>query len=128
MGNWAHGFFAFVAVGATNVGSIHVFSDPDLVTNRQPSYLRHFFTSRRGVKVTSNIDTANERGSVPVIVKMDGYEDLHFLNPIHSVKGELFGEFNFGSTIVLIFEAPAGFKFLVKRTERVRVGQALGHV
>ncbi|KAL5970958.1 Phosphatidylserine decarboxylase proenzyme mitochondrial [Taenia solium] len=120
MGNWRHGFFAFVAVGATNVGSIHVFADPDLVTNRQPSYLRHLFTSRRGVKVTSNASgptsdpaSASECGTMP---------------PIKTIKGELFGEFNFGSTIVLIFEAPAGFQFFVKRAERVRVGQALGHV
>nr|CDS27342.1 phosphatidylserine decarboxylase proenzyme [Hymenolepis microstoma] len=130
MGNWSHGFFAFVAVGATNVGSIHVFSDPNLVTNRLPSYLRYLFTSRRGVKVkgSNNPDSACEQGSMPVIVKMDGYEDLHFGKPIQSTKGELFGEFNFGSTIVLIFEAPPEFHFFVKRSERVRVGQALGNV
>ncbi|VUZ38917.1 unnamed protein product, partial [Hymenolepis diminuta] len=130
MGNWLHGFFAFVAVGATNVGSIHVFSDPNLVTNRLPSYLRYLFTSRRGVKVkgSNNLDSASEQGSMPVIVKMDGYEDLHFVQSIQSTKGELFGEFNFGSTIVLIFEAPPGFQFFVKRSERVRVGQALGNV
>lgn len=130
MGTWRHGFFAFVAVGATNVGSIHVYSDPDLVTNRLPSYLRYLFTARRGVKVSSssNPHSDTERGSMPVIIKMDGYEDLHFSQPIQAVKGELFGEFNFGSTIVLIFEAPPDFQFSVKRSERVRVGQALGDV
>ncbi|KAM7536136.1 hypothetical protein Aperf_G00000101454 [Anoplocephala perfoliata] len=130
MGNWLHGFFAFVAVGATNVGSIHVYSDPDLVTNRLPSYLRHLFTARRCVKVSSsnNYASDSERGSVPVIIKMDGYEDLHFGQPVQATKGELFGEFNFGSTIVLIFEAPSDFQFSVKRSDRVRVGQALGNV
>ncbi len=129
MGKWQHGFFAFVAVGATNVGSIHVYPDPDLVTNRQPSYLRYLFSSQRGVKVNS-ANVTDDKATMPVIVKMDGYEDLHFpsSSPIQPDKGELFGEFNFGSTIVLIFEAPRSFEFAVKRAERVRVGQSLGDV
>ncbi len=32
-GEWRHGFFAMAAVGATNVGSIRVQCDPDLITN-----------------------------------------------------------------------------------------------
>ncbi|VDD79429.1 unnamed protein product [Mesocestoides corti] len=129
MGNWMYGFFAFVAVGATNVGSIHVFSDPDLVTNRLPGYLRYLFSSRRGVKVNRDDSASSlERGSMPVIMKMGGYEDVHFPDPIAATKGELFGEFNFGSTIVLIFEAPEEFEFSVRQADRVRVGQPLGHV
>ena len=41
-------------------------------------------------------------------------------------KGEYFGEFNLGSTIVLIFEAPEDFKFNLGREGcKVRVGQAI---
>ena len=41
-------------------------------------------------------------------------------------KGEYFGEFNLGSTIVLIFEAPEDFKFnLGGEGSKVRVGQAI---
>ena len=41
-------------------------------------------------------------------------------------KGEYFGEFNLGSTIVLIFEAPEDFKFnLGGEGSIVRVGQAM---
>ena len=41
-------------------------------------------------------------------------------------KGEYFGEFNLGSTIVLIFEAPEDFKFNLRgEGSKVRVGQAI---
>jgi len=41
-------------------------------------------------------------------------------------KGEYFGEFNLGSTIVLIFEAPEDFKFsLGKEGSIVKVGEAI---
>ena len=41
-------------------------------------------------------------------------------------KGQNFGEFNLGSTIVLIFEAPKDFKFKVNQNEKVFFGCQLG--
>ena len=42
-------------------------------------------------------------------------------------KGEYFGEFNLGSTIVLIFEAPENFKFDFKMGgEVVKMGRSIG--
>ena len=42
-------------------------------------------------------------------------------------KGEYFGEFNLGSTIVLIFEAPENFNFNLKSSgEVVKMGRAIG--
>jgi phosphatidylserine decarboxylase len=41
-------------------------------------------------------------------------------------KGEMFGEFNLGSTVVLIFEAPRNFEFKVQIGQKVLYGQPLG--
>ena len=41
-------------------------------------------------------------------------------------SGEMVGEFNLGSTIVLIFEAPSNFEFTVAADDVVRVGEAIG--
>ena len=44
-------------------------------------------------------------------------------------KGEYFGEFNLGSTIVLIFEAPRDFEFnFVSEGETVRVGRSVMNI
>ena len=41
-------------------------------------------------------------------------------------RGDSFGEFNLGSTIVLIFEAPKNFDFNIKQNEKVFYGNQLG--
>ena len=38
----------------------------------------------------------------------------------------MLGEFNLGSTVVLVFEAPKNFEFGVKPGENIRLGQFLG--
>jgi len=103
-GKWRHGFFSMTPVGATNVGSIRVYVDQDLRTNCSkrnlplPYYDRYFSDS------PSN---SSADGGVPL------------------KKGEIFGEFNLGSTIVLIFEAPKDFKFNIRAGEKIRMGQGL---
>lgn len=81
-----------VAVGATNVGSINIDFDPDLVTNQ----------GRVAVTDTKEYST-------PVLLK----------------KGERVGYFNFGSTIVCLFEAPTGLQFLSSDMTKVQYGQRL---
>ncbi|XP_068013305.1 phosphatidylserine decarboxylase proenzyme, mitochondrial isoform X1 [Melanerpes formicivorus] len=99
-GDWKHGFFSLTAVGATNVGSIRIYFDQDLHTN-SPSY------SKGSYNDFSFISNNNKEG-------------------IPMRKGEHLGEFNLGSTIVLIFEAPKDFKFHLKAGQKIRFGEALG--
>jgi phosphatidylserine decarboxylase len=47
------------------------------------------------------------------------------LEEIKAQKGGEFGEFNLGSTIVLIFEAPEGLECTVAAGDRIKYGQAL---
>lgn len=55
------------------------------------------------------------------------YFDQQFAGGIPLRKGEPFGEFNLGSTIVLVFEAPKDFDFHeVELNGVVRMGQAFG--
>uniref|UniRef100_A0A8D3A9Q1 Phosphatidylserine decarboxylase proenzyme, mitochondrial n=1 Tax=Scophthalmus maximus TaxID=52904 RepID=A0A8D3A9Q1_SCOMX len=95
-GQWQHGFFSLTAVGATNVGSIRVYFDQELVTNA-PRYMKGSFHDR------SYVADDNE-------------------------KGEALGEFNLGSTIVLLFEAPKDFSFDLTPGQRIRVGEGLGQL
>ncbi|XP_030439181.1 phosphatidylserine decarboxylase proenzyme, mitochondrial isoform X3 [Gopherus flavomarginatus] len=99
-GDWKHGFFSLTAVGATNVGSIRVYFDRDLRTN-SPSYSKGSYNDFSFI-------TNNNKEGIPMR------------------KGEHLGEFNLGSTIVLIFEAPKDFNFHLKPGQKIRFGEALG--
>jgi len=48
------------------------------------------------------------------------------MSTVQLKKGELFGDFNLGSTIVLLFEAPDTFEFAIRPGQRVRYGQGIG--
>jgi len=100
-GSWIHGFFSMTAVGATNVGSIKVNCDEDLVTNCGRRW-------KEGTYFDKNFTNNNGKG-IPI------------------KKGEEFGEFNLGSTIVLIFEAPKDFKFNIGEGQKIRFGEPVGH-
>ncbi|XP_045623253.1 phosphatidylserine decarboxylase proenzyme, mitochondrial isoform X2 [Procambarus clarkii] len=54
------------------------------------------------------------------------FHDKHFKDkPIELSRGGEFGEFNLGSTIVLVFEAPKDTIIMVDIGQKVRMGQAL---
>ncbi|GJE98010.1 phosphatidylserine decarboxylase [Phanerochaete sordida] len=106
LGRWKYGFFGMVPVGATNVGSIKINFDKDLRTN---------VGSRRNHPLGTYTE-AVYTGASPIL---DGQPLL---------KAQEMGGFCLGSTVVLVFEAPQDFKFLVKDGQKVRVGQPLGDV
>ncbi|XP_047229248.1 phosphatidylserine decarboxylase proenzyme, mitochondrial isoform X2 [Girardinichthys multiradiatus] len=106
-GQWQHGFFSLTAVGATNVGSIRVYFDQELRTNT-PRYSKGSFHDRSYVAMGDQVKPAAGKGGVA----------LH--------KGEPVGEFNLGSTIVLLFEAPRDFTFSLQPGQRIRMGEGLG--
>ncbi|KAG1669952.1 Phosphatidylserine decarboxylase proenzyme, mitochondrial [Nymphon striatum] len=97
-GKWKHGFFSMVLVGATNVGSIDLTFDNDLKTNRKSF--------------------------------KDCYEDKDYRSSanfegVEIKKGNEFGKFNLGSTIVLIFEGPKNMKSKVQLHQKILYGQSL---
>ncbi|KAJ3001532.1 UNVERIFIED_CONTAM: phosphatidylserine decarboxylase 1, partial [Siphonaria sp. JEL0065] len=101
-GQWKHGFFSMIPVGATNVGSIIINFDEQLQTNTPdiPS-------------TTFPIGTYSEKsftGKDKVVLK----------------RGEEVGGFKLGSTIVLVFEAPENFEFAYQDGDIVKMGTRLG--
>ncbi|XP_035533970.1 phosphatidylserine decarboxylase proenzyme, mitochondrial-like [Morone saxatilis] len=114
-GQWQHGFFSLTAVGATNVGSIRVYFDKELQTNA-PRYSKGSFHDHSYVAAADQVfNVAGEGG----VVSVDG-------GGVALQKGEAVGEFNLGSTIVLLFEAPKDFIFNLQPGQRIRVGEGLG--
>ncbi|KAL6645355.1 hypothetical protein ACP70R_016963 [Stipagrostis hirtigluma subsp. patula] len=111
-GRWKEGFAAIAAVGATNVGSIKLFIEPELRTNKPMSRMVHSQPPEERVY---------EPEGIGVMVK----------------KGEEIAGFNMGSTVVLVFEAPVSkaredarilsdFNFCIRAGDKVRVGEAIG--
>ncbi|KAM9304753.1 phosphatidylserine decarboxylase proenzyme, mitochondrial-like [Gastrophryne carolinensis] len=99
-GQWQFGFFSLTAVGATNVGSIRIYGDEDLHTNH----------SRHVKGRYHDYSYESQSGDSGLVM----------------AKGAPLGEFNFGSTIVLVFEAPRNFCFHVKDGGRIFMGEGLG--
>lgn len=119
LGRWRHGMFSMTPVGATNVGSIKIHFDKELRTNT----------------LTHNTTKAHEKGGFAEAT----YKGASALLGGHPItKGSEMGGFNLGSTVVLVFEAPAanpdgppgqgGFRFCVERGQTVKMGEALGVV
>ncbi|XDG02288.1 hypothetical protein ABKA04_001903 [Annulohypoxylon sp. FPYF3050] len=127
LGRWRWGFFSFVPVGATNVGSITVNFDRELRTN---SLLT---------------DTAADRAAEEAAARGEPYSGFseatygaasRVLGGYALKRGDEMGGFKLGSTVVLVFEAPVaehpgakgGFVWAVEKGQKVKMGQALGYV
>ncbi|KAI0834137.1 putative phosphatidylserine decarboxylase [Hypoxylon sp. FL0890] len=127
LGRWRWGFFSFVPVGATNVGSIMINFDKELRTN---SLLTDTAADRAA-------DEAAARGEPYAGFSEASYAAASPVLGGHALRrGEEMGGFKLGSTIVLVFEAPVaenpgakgGFVWAVEKGQKVKMGQALGYV
>lgn len=128
LGRWRWGFFGYVPVGATNVGSIKVNFDRELRTNS--------LTTDTAADLAA--DEANKRGEPYLGFAEATYEAASPVLHGHALRrGEEMGGFQLGSTIVLVFEAPTtdadgaekkGWEWKVDKGQTIKMGQALGRV
>ncbi|KAM7208826.1 Phosphatidylserine decarboxylase domain containing protein [Naviculisporaceae sp. PSN 640] len=130
LGRWRWGFFSYVPVGATNVGSIKINFDRELRTNSLTT----------DTEADKAAEEAAKRGEPYLGYAEATYESSSPVLQGHALRrGEEMGGFQLGSTIVLVFEAPVGetdesgkvhkgWKWNVEKGQRVKMGQALGHV
>ncbi|KAG0628085.1 hypothetical protein M758_2G248700 [Ceratodon purpureus] len=113
-GEWSQGLMAMAAVGATNVGSIEIAMESELKTN-----LPLLGQQAHSIVSTQKYGIGGEGLGVKA--------------------GDEVAVFNLGSTVVLVFEAPViddnsanpilqeeQFRFLVKKGQRVKMGEAIG--
>ncbi|VDP80867.1 unnamed protein product [Echinostoma caproni] len=108
LGRWAYGFMSLTAVGAVGVGGIDVSLDPTLVTNARAD--QPFRIQARAAESTT----------------LPSYREREMPQGTHVFKGHEFGRFQFGSTIVLVFEAPVGcVSWPIEIGQHVKIGQAL---
>lgn len=130
LGRWRYGFFSYVPVGATNVGSIKINFDRELRTNS-------LTTDTAADKAA---EEAQKRGEQYTGFSEASYEGASAVLGGHALRtGEEMGGFQLGSTIVLVFEAPLGetdaerkvhkgWRWAVEKGQRIKMGQALGYV
>lgn len=106
LGYWKYGFFSMTPVGATNVGSIKLNFDKDLITNVKKN---------RHLKAHTCYEATFHKAS-------------NVLNGMPLMKGEEMGGFELGSTVVLCFEAPDNFKFNCKVGDKIKLGEKIGTI
>lgn len=134
-GAWKFGFCSMTAVGAYNVGSIAMNFDASVQTNklrrswRNPN-LEYLSFGGVGCFACARARTPClllcPHGSVVCWWCMCADDTVYPAGAVCPAKGEEVGTFRLGSTIVLIFEAPAHYRFAVQPGEKVRLGQPLG--
>lgn len=128
LGRWRYGFFSYVPVGATNVGSIKINFDRELRTN---SLLTDTAADHAA-------EEASKRGEPYLGFAEATYENASPVLHGHALRrGEEMGGFQLGSTVVLVFEAPSekmeegkstGWHWAVEKGQTIKMGQALGRI
>nr|XP_044632358.1 phosphatidylserine decarboxylase proenzyme, mitochondrial [Equus asinus] len=109
-------------------GDYHCFHSP---TDWTVSHRRHFPGTGSRTPHALPPDLPQDLHTNSPRYSKGSYNDFSFVTHankegIRMRKGEHLGEFNLGSTIVLIFEAPKDFNFKLKAGQKIRFGEALG--
>ncbi|CEO59127.1 Putative Phosphatidylserine decarboxylase [Penicillium brasilianum] len=136
LGRWRWGFFSYIPVGATNVGSIKINFDSELRTNSLLTDTAADLAAAR----------AAERGETdPGFVEATYAHASRTLGGHPLRRGEEMGGFQLGSTVVLVFEAPLGgrksfdagwpdkerpdgWNWAIEKGQRIKMGEKLGFV
>lgn len=64
----------------------------------------------------------------PIVLPSRQMHVKQYPTPVTFDRGDEVGVFELGSTIVLVFEAPVDFKWTVREGDKIKMGQALGHL
>jgi len=124
-GEWAHGFFSFVPVAAYNVGGIRLCypQDANLKTNVKEHYVRKDPTPYVPSEAPTVAVDLTCRRPLPSFHSDKKYES----GGVRMAKGDEVAVFELGSTVVLLFEAPADrFRFRVFTGQPIKMGQNVG--
>ena len=106
-GTWRYGTFIMVAVAATNVGDIKAEFDHEICTNNSGSQ-----------------EVSEKIYDEPLVFRFKFSELLSIFSLLNQCRrGDDFGHFNFGSTLVLIYEAPHEINFGPNPVRRIRMGE-----
>lgn len=136
-------FFAYAPVGAFNIGSIHLRDDPYHVTNQISHDSEIWYRNQQAQGLLDEaMDDHKENEDVAMLkedrarqchgewAEMKGKKCISVFKPGQELvynKGNEIGHFSFGSTVVLVFEAP-NIEWAIERGQKVLFGQPLGDI
>jgi phosphatidylserine decarboxylase len=122
-GRWEQGFYFESAVGATNVGSIKLDFDDDVVTNKTLNCYP-YYEDKSYLKSVSS-EKASPIGKYLTTDSFAKQDIIQNHSAITFSKGELTGRFEMGSTIVLIFEADNNTKLNIEPGQKLWLGEEI---
>ena len=120
-GRWSQGFYFESAVGATNVGSIKLDFDEEVLTNKAvPQY--PYFEDKTYVKSQS----AEKASPFTKYLTQDNFNQISDnKDSLNFEKCEMTGRFEMGSTVVLIFEGDKDTSLNVHEGKKLWLGEEI---